>query len=87
MQSKSSKKSELLMENVVRTEGWAGAPEITNRSKERSKGMEFLKGTIFCNCGDKEKMEEIVVQTQCSLHCILGLGIHFDHESRGTTFL
>jgi hypothetical protein len=40
------------MENVVRTEGWAGAAKRTNRSKERSKGMEFLKGTILCNCGD-----------------------------------
>jgi hypothetical protein len=75
------------MENVVRIEGWAGAPERTNRSEKRSKGMEFLKGAILCNCEIWEKTEEIVMQTQGSLHCFLGLGILFDPESRGTTFL
>jgi hypothetical protein len=85
LQSKPSKQSNLVMENVVWTEGWAEAPERTDRSKERSKGMELLKGAITVEIW--EKMEEPVVQTQGSLHCLLGLGLLFDLDIRGTIFL
>jgi hypothetical protein len=73
------------MENVVWIEGWAGAPERTNWSRDRSKGMVLLKGVVTAEIW--EKMEETVVQTQCSLHCFLTLGLFFDPDNGGTTFL